>query len=99
CRGGPRRHQALAITTRCRPLLPCHSAAPRSDEPGITSERLAFLRRLQQAAQDVLQDAAVAEVLDLVERVDTAGQGHGAGAAIGAVDRPGHVHARLYAVL
>src|SRR5262249_33367288 len=49
---------------------------------------------LQEAAQHVLQDAAVAEVFDLVERVDPADQRFAMGRAVGPVDRQGQLHAR-----
>src|SRR5258705_10424343 len=59
------------------------------------SGRTAALPRLHHVAQHVLQDAAVAEVFDLVERVDAAQQLDGFLAAIGAVDAAAKLHARL----
>ena len=54
------------------------------------------LRRLfQEAAQHVLQDAAVAEVFDLVERVDAADQLLLARAPADIVNPQGQLHARL----
>src|SRR5215472_14425041 len=55
-------------------------------------------RRLQQPAQHVLQDAAMAEILDLVERIDPTDERDGARAAGPVMDRQSHLHARLDAV-
>src|SRR5262249_2478077 len=55
--------------------------------------------RLQEAPQRVLQDAAVAEVFDLVERVDAAMHRLLAHAAAFVVDAQGEHHARLEAGL
>src|ERR1700686_2193548 len=50
---------------------------------------------LHHVAQDVLQDAAMPEIFDLVERVDPACQGHRRGLAVRPMDRAGDIHARL----
>src|SRR5260221_2488400 len=57
------------------------------------------LPRLHHVAQHVLQDAAMAEIFDLVERVDAAQQLDRLAAAVGAVDDAGELHARLDAGL
>src|SRR5690606_37246746 len=55
------------------------------------------LRCLRQVAQDEGQDAAVLEILDLVQGIDAADDLDGLAAAIGPGDADADVHARLQA--
>src|SRR5690348_17316740 len=53
---------------------------------------------LHHPAQHVLQDAAVPEIFELVERIDTAQQRHLVGLAVGAVNPAKELGARLQAL-
>src|SRR5579883_2483204 len=64
---------------------------------GIALTCGASSRRLHHAAQHILQNPAMAEIFELIERVDAAEQRHRVDLAIRAMDAAGQLDARLQA--